>query len=100
MPSEQAVNPLMQLPIIPYALIFLIFYFLVIRPQKDKQRQHKNMIANLKKNDEVVTVGGMHGTVALVKEKTIMVRVDDNVKIEFDKESITSVIGSQSETKA
>lgn len=100
MPSEQAVNPLMQLPIIPYALIFLIFYFLVIRPQKDKQRQHKNMIANLKKNDEVVTVGGMHGTVALVKEKTIMVRVDDNVKIEFDKDSITSVISSQSETKA
>ncbi len=91
MPTEQVVNPWLQLPIIPYFLIFLIFYFLVIKPQRDKQRQHKDMLKNLKKNDEVVTAAGIHGTVALVKETTVMLRVDDNVKIEFDKEAVVSV---------
>lgn len=92
MPAEQAANPLLQYPIIPYLLIFLIFYFLLIKPQKDKQKEQKDVREKMKKNDQVVTAGGMHGTIALVKDKTVVVRVDDNVKIEFDKESITTVI--------
>ena len=92
MGAEQAANPLVSLPIIPYLLIFLIFYFLVIKPQKDKQKEQKTLIDTLKKNDDVVTVGGIHGTVVLVKDKTVVVRVDDNVKIEFDKESVTAVV--------
>ena len=91
MPTEQAANPLATLPIIPYIIIFLIFYFLVIKPQKDKQKETKNMLANIKKNDEVVTLSGMHGTVVLVKDKTIVIRVDDNTKIEFDKEAIAYI---------
>jgi preprotein translocase subunit YajC len=96
MGAEQAANPLVSLPIIPYLLIFLIFYFLVIRPQKTKQKEQKEMINGLKKNDDVVTAGGMHGTVVLVKEKTVVIRVDDNVKIEFDKESVSSVVKTKS----
>ncbi len=92
MPAEQAANPLIQLPIIPYILIFLIFYFLVIKPNKNKKKEQKNMIDNLKKNDQIVTSGGIHGTVALVKEQSVVIRVDDNVKIEFDKESVSSVV--------
>jgi len=92
MPAEQAANPLVQLPIIPYILIFLIFYFLVIKPNKNKKKEQKNMIDNLKKNDQIVTSGGIHGTVALVKEQSVVIRVDDNVKIEFDKESVSSVV--------
>lgn len=92
MPTEQVVNPWLQLPIIPYFLIFLIFYFLVIKPQREKQRQHKDMLKNLKKNDEVVTTSGIHGTVVLVKETTVMLRVDDNARVEFDKEAIASVV--------
>jgi len=92
MGAEQAANPLVSLPIIPYLLIFLIFYFLVIKPQKDKQKEQKTLIDTLKKNDDVVTTGGIHGTVVLVKDKTVVVRVDDNVKIEFDKEAVTSVV--------
>lgn len=91
MPTEQAANPLIQLPIIPYLLIFFIFYFLVIKPQRAKQKEHKQMIGNLKKNDSVIMAGGIHGIVSLVKDKTIIVRVDDNVKIEFDKESVLSL---------
>jgi len=85
------VNPLTQLPIIPYLLIFLIFYFLVIRPEKTRKVKHKEIVNNLTKNDQVITTSGIHGTVVLVKEKTVVVRVDDNVKIEFDKEAITTI---------
>lgn len=96
MPAEQAVNPLVQLPIIPYVLIFLVFWFLVIKPQKDKEKQRKELLKSLKKNDEIVTSAGIHGTVVLVKDKTAVVRVDDNVKIEFDKEAITHVVSTKS----
>ncbi|HBG61829.1 MAG: preprotein translocase subunit YajC [Omnitrophica WOR_2 bacterium GWF2_38_59] len=99
MGAEQAVNPLTQLltqlPIIPYILIFFIFYFLVIKPQKDKQKEAAEMKSALNKNDEIVTSGGIHGTVVNVKEKTVVVRVDDNVKIEFEKEAIASVVRSK-----
>lgn len=96
MPDAGAMNPLVSLPIIPYILIFLVFWFLVIKPQKDKQKEHAAMLKNVKKNDAVVTSGGIHGTAVLVKDKTVVVRVDDNVKIEFDKESITRIISAKS----
>lgn len=92
MPTEQAANPLFSTPIIPYIIIFVFFYFLLIKPQKEKQQQQKSMLDNLKKNDRVVTASGIHGTIALVKEKTVVVRVDDNVKLEMDKEAITTVV--------
>jgi preprotein translocase subunit YajC len=72
--------------------IFAIMYFMLIRPQQKQQKRHQEMITNLKKNDEVVTAGGMHGTIINVKEKTFVLRVDDNVKIEIDKSAISYVI--------
>ena len=80
---------------IPMILIFVIFYMLVFRPQKKEQRDKQKMRDNLKKNDHAVTAGGIHGTIVLVKEKTVILRVDDNVKIEFDKEAIASTINSK-----
>ncbi|MBF0489872.1 MAG: preprotein translocase subunit YajC [Candidatus Omnitrophica bacterium] len=74
-----------------YVPIFLIFYFLVIAPQRKKQKELKAMIDNIKKNDDVVTAAGIHGTVVIVKDKTVVVRVDDNCRIEFDKEAIVLV---------
>ena len=74
-----------------YVPIFAIFYFFVIAPQRKKQKELKAMIDNVKKNDEVVTAAGIHGTVVIIKEKTVVVRVDDNCRIEFDKEAITLV---------
>ena len=73
-----------------FPLIFLIIllYLLILRPQRKKQIEHQNMIKSLKKNDEVVTVGGIHGVIVNVKEKTFVLRVDDNTKIEVDKNSI------------
>ena len=90
MPTEQAPS-LFQSPIIPFLLIFAVFYFLVIKPQKDQQKQHKQMVTELKKNDEVVTTGGIHGTIVNVKEKTLVIRIDDNAKMEIDREAVTVV---------
>ena len=86
---DQATNPIAQM--IPFALVFFIFYFLVIKPEKDKQKQQKQMITNVKKNDQVVTAGGIHGTVVNVKPTTVIVRVDDNTKIEIDKEALATI---------
>lgn len=73
-------------------VIFGIFYFMLIRPQQKQQKKHQEMINNLNKNDEVVTLGGIHGTIINVKEKTFVLRVDDNVKIEIDKSAISYIV--------
>jgi len=72
----------------PIIFIFGIFYFLLIRPQKKKQKEHENMVSELKKNDEVVTNGGVHGTVMNVKDVTLVLKIDENVKIEINKSAI------------
>ncbi len=79
--------------IVPFALMFAILYLLIIRPQRRKQKHLQEMIANVRKHDNVVTVGGVHGVVISVKENEIIVRVDDNkdVKLKVDKSAVTSV---------
>ncbi|MFA5039562.1 MAG: preprotein translocase subunit YajC [Candidatus Omnitrophota bacterium] len=72
----------------PLALIFLIFYFILIRPQQKQQQEHKKMLEGLKKNDQIVTAGGIHGTIVNIKDKTLVVRVDDNARIEIDKTAV------------
>ena len=88
-------NPLVSL--MPIVFIFIIFYFLLIRPQKKAQDEHKKMIASLKKNDEVVTSGGIHGTIMNVKEAAVTLKVDDNVKIDVEKSCIARVKRKASE---
>ncbi|MDD5431960.1 MAG: preprotein translocase subunit YajC [Candidatus Omnitrophica bacterium] len=89
MPQAQAVNPIVNL--IPFALIFVIFYFMLIKPQKNREKEHQKMLSNLKKNDEIVTTGGIHGTVINVKDKTLTLRIDENVKIEVEKNCVAYV---------
>ena len=89
MPQQAVANPLIQF--LPLVLIFIIFYFLLIRPQKQKQKEHQKMLASVEKNDEVVTLSGIHGTVINVKEKTLILRIDENVKIEIEKSSIAYI---------
>lgn len=74
-----------------YLMIFAVFYFFLIRPQQKQQQEKLKMIAQLKKNDEVITVGGIHGTVINVKETTVVLKVDDGVKIEFDKTAVIAI---------
>jgi len=89
-------NPV-QSQLIAIVLIFVVFYFLLIRPQKKAQDEHKKLLAGVKKNDEIITVGGIHGTVANVKDTTVTLKVDDNVKIEIQKSSIASIKRKASE---
>ena len=95
MPPEQGTYHLWQSPIFLFLAFILIWYFIVIKPQKQEAKNRKETLNNLAKNDEVITSSGIHGTVALVKDKTVVVRVDDNVKIEFDKEAVTTVVKSK-----
>jgi preprotein translocase subunit YajC len=80
--------------LIPFALIIGIFYFLIIRPQNKKQKETQRMLADLKKGDRVVTIGGVHGVIQSVKESTVIVKVDDNTKMEFSRSAVSSVAGT------
>jgi preprotein translocase subunit YajC len=77
--------------IVPMIAMAAIFYFLIIRPQNQKQKQLQAMMSSLKTGDKVVTGGGIHGLISNVKDKTVIVKIADNVKVEVDKASITSV---------
>ncbi len=71
-----------------FAAIILIFYFFMIRPQMKKQKEMKNYREGLKKGDKVVTAGGIYGRIAEVNEKTVMLEIDQNVKVKVDKGSV------------
>ena len=87
--QPQAPNPILNL--LPLAIIFVIFYFMLIRPQKQKEKEHQKMLSNMAKNDEVVTASGIHGTIINVKDKTVILRIDENVKIELEKNCIAFI---------
>ncbi len=78
--------------VLPFILIIAIFYFFIIRPQNKKQKETEKMINALKKGDKVVTIGGIHGVVSSTKEKTVIVKVDDNTKLEFNRSAIATVV--------
>ena len=87
MPQNALMNQLVLM-----GMIFAIFYFLLIKPQQTKEKQHQSMLGRLAKNDEVVTSSGIHGTIVNVKDKTLILRVDDNVKIEVEKSCVACVL--------
>ena len=87
--AQGSPNPMVSL--LPILIIFLVFYFLLIRPQQKRQKDQQKLILSLKKNDEVITAGGMHGTIVSVKDKTFILRVDENVKVEVEKSSISTI---------
>jgi len=82
---------LIQQYLILFGILFAVWYFMLIKPQRKKQSQHQDMLGRLKKGDRVVTIGGIHGLVAKVKENTVDIKIDENAKIEFSKNSIAQV---------
>ena len=77
--------------LLPFLLIIVIFYLFLIRPQNKKQKETQKMLDALKKGDKVITIGGIHGTVSSVKENTVIVKVDDDCKLEFNRTAISTV---------
>ena len=78
--------------VLPFVLIIGIFYLFIIRPQNKKQKETEKMINALKKGDKIITIGGIHGVVHQTKEKTVIVKVDDGTKIEFNRSAVASVV--------
>lgn len=76
-------------------LMVVVFYFLLIRPQQKRQKAHLQMVGALKTGDRVVTTGGIHGVVANVKDKTVIVKIADTTKIEIDRGSIGTVLADE-----
>jgi len=85
---EGGAQPSPIVSMLPIILIFVIFYFLLIKPQQKKQKEHLEMVNKLKKNDEVITNGGIHGTIINVKDNSVILRIDDNCRMEVQKGSI------------
>jgi len=74
--------------LIMFGAIFAIFYFMIIRPQQKRAKEKEKLLGALQKGDKVVTVSGIHGTVDTVEDKTVLVKVADNVKMKFEKSAI------------
>ncbi len=79
---------------LPMIIVFGIFYFLMIRPQRKKERSRRDMLDEIEKGDKVVTIGGIHGQLVTVREKEVIVRVDDDkgVKLKMNRSAISRVI--------
>jgi preprotein translocase subunit YajC len=86
-----AAAPGAALNFLPIVLIIGIFYLLIYRPMRRRQKSLETMVASLKNGDKVITSGGVHGTVAGVKENTVMLKVADQVKLEVSKSAIASM---------
>lgn len=78
-------------PIVMMVLMFVMMYFLIIRPQRQRQKEHERLISNVKVGDHVVMSGGEHGIITSTKERTVMVRLGDNVKVEYERSAIATV---------
>lgn len=77
--------------LISMGLVFVVFWFLMIMPQRKQQKQRKTMLSNLKKGDKVVTIGGIHGEITEFNDEDIKLRVDDKVEIKFTRSAIARV---------
>ncbi|MBL7071355.1 MAG: preprotein translocase subunit YajC [Candidatus Omnitrophica bacterium] len=95
--AQAAQRPPALVSFMPIILIFGVFYFLIIKPQRQKQAEHQKMIQAVKKNDEIITIGGIHGTIINVKEGSITLRISDNVKIEIQKSAVAGLKKSKPE---
>ena len=82
---------------LPFILIIVIMYFLMIRPQMKKQKERKKMVDALQKGDKIVTTGGLHGKIAGFTEdgQTVIVQIDEKVKVNIDRSAVNAVKGKQ-----
>ena len=86
--------------IAPLVLIFAVFYFLLIRPQQKKMKDHRSMVAALSKGDKIVTAGGLMGTIAKIEdERIVSVEIAENIKVKVVRSTITEVISENSGKK-
>ena len=89
--AQTSAQPPAWVSFFPMIVLFVLFYFMLIRPQQKTRREQEAMLKAIKKHDEVVTIGGLHGTIVNVKDTTVTLRVDDNTKVDVDRSAIARV---------
>ena len=78
--------------LLPFVFIFVVMYYVMLRPQMRRQKEQARLVSALKTGDRVITSSGIHGLISNVKDTTVIVKVADNVKLEMDKTSVTNVV--------
>lgn len=94
-PAGQPQGGIPGIMIIGYILLFAAMYFFMIAPQRKKQKEHEKLLKSLQSGDEIVTTGGIYGTITNVKEDRFVVRIAENTKIEVGKGFVTAVLNKQ-----
>jgi preprotein translocase subunit YajC len=98
--APAAAAPTMIESFLPFAVILAIFYFLIGRPQAQKQKAQESMVAALKKDDKVVTSSGLHGRIAEVGTDTVVIEVAGKTRLTFDKSAVARKVGEEASAEA
>ncbi|MBA4600841.1 preprotein translocase subunit YajC [Thermoactinomyces mirandus] len=78
--------------LIPLILMFVVFYFFLIRPQQKRQKERTSMLNSLKKGDKVITIGGIHGKIVELTEDRVTLKVSENTRLVFERSAVNSVV--------
>jgi len=92
--TQPAAGQDVWMSLLPFVLMFAIFYFLLIRPQQKRAKTRNMMLANVKKGDKVVTVGGLHGKIVELTDDTMVLLVNDSTRMTFNRSAIDNVVSS------
>jgi preprotein translocase subunit YajC len=87
-------GPPLIVQLLPFIGLFLVFYFFVLRPQQQKQNQHTQMLANLKRNDEVITSGGLYGRIMALGDDVVTLEIAPNVRVRVSRPQIASLVSA------
>ncbi|MGH7832332.1 MAG: preprotein translocase subunit YajC [Candidatus Binatia bacterium] len=93
--AQSPAGPSALVSLAPLVLVFVVFYFLLIRPQQKKAKEHREMLEKIKKNDEVMTSGGIYGKVIALNENIITLEVAPNVRIRVNRAQISAVVKNE-----
>jgi len=96
--EQQQGNPLSMF--LPMIIIFVLFYFMLIRPQRRQQKEHQLKLSALRSGDEVVAAGGIHGLITNVADRTVTLKIADNVKIKVERQSVLSILKKADEPES
>jgi preprotein translocase subunit YajC len=83
--------------IIMFGMIGVIFFFMIYRPQKKRQKERESLINQMEKGDKVITSSGIHGTIVQIDDTTVLVQVSDNTKLKFEKSAVNAVVNKKAE---
>jgi preprotein translocase subunit YajC len=85
--------------LLPFLLIILVFYFLILRPQQKRTKDRAKLLEAVKKGDKVITSSGIYGTIEGLEDKTVLVKISDNTKVKMDRSAISTILGVVAEEK-